>query len=163
MKKKLLSTIIASTLFATPSLSSAQDVTSTIMASHTLEQSNPIEASFDKKDILANAVKVNDNQVRVIIQLHDSPLAQFSGVNPTIRSASAQQGMKVDFSSNAATAYKKILKNKQQSLIEDIHTFDSNFEADKSFTASFNGVSGIANKHALDNLAEFARSESHLS
>ena len=111
MKKKLLSTIIASTLFATPSMLSAQDVKSNIMASHTLEQNNPIEASFDKKNILANAVKVNDHQVRVIVQLHDSPLAQFSGVNPSVRSASAQQGVKVDFSSNAAISYKKILKN----------------------------------------------------
>ena len=153
MKKKLLSTIIASTLFATPSMLSAQDVKSNIMASHTLEQNNPIEASFDKKNILANAVKVNDHQVRVIVQLHDSPLAQFSGVNPSVRSASAQQGVKVDFSSNAAISYKKILKNKQRSLVEDIHNFDPTFEADKSFTASFNGVSGIVSKHALDNLA----------
>lgn len=150
MKKTLLSTVIAASLAG-----SAFGVyaANTQLSGHSLEQRNAIEAAFDKKNILANAIEVSNDQVRVIIQLQDAPMAQFSGVNPSMSSMAAQKSKKVNFQSSAAKEYGSFLKAQQQSLISTIQSFDPSFAADMSYTASFNGIAGLISKTALEKLS----------
>ncbi|GFD90834.1 hypothetical protein KUL152_30600 [Tenacibaculum sp. KUL152] len=152
MKKTILSTVITAVI--------AGSTVDAETSSHVLpisgisvEQKNAIEASFDKKNILANAIQASNSRVRVIVQLNDSPMAQFSGVNPSVSAASAHKGQKVNFKSNAAKEYKSFLQTQQQSVIQSIKSFDSSFESDLSYTTVFNGFAGMVSKSALDKLA----------
>ena len=153
MKKTIISTVVATALagsaFGAFALSNQ-------ISGHSVEQQNAIEASFDKKNILANAIQVNSDSVRVIIQLYDAPMAQFSGVNPSVSSMAAHKGQKVNFASNAAKEYKSFLEAKQQSVIQSIRAFDKSFKADLSYTAAFNGFAGIVSKSSLDKLSSLS-------
>jgi len=153
MKKTIISTVVATALagsaFGAFALSNQ-------ISGHGVEQQNAIEASFDKKNILANAIQVNSDSVRVIIQLNDAPMAQFSGVNPSVSSMAAHKGQKVNFASNAAKEYKSFLAAKQQSVIQQIRAFDKSFKADLSYTAAFNGFAGIVSKSSLDKLSSLS-------
>ena len=153
MKKTIISTVVATALagsaFGAFALSNQ-------ISGHSVEQQNAIEASFDKKNILANAIQVNSDSVRVIIQLNDAPMAQFSGVNPSVSSMAAHKGQKVNFASNAAKEYKSFLAAKQQSVIQQIRAFDKSFKADLSYTAAFNGFAGIVSKSSLDKLSSLS-------
>ena len=153
MKKTIISTVVATALagsaFGAFALSNQ-------ISGHSVEQQNAIEASFDKKNILANAIQVNSDSVRVIIQLNDAPMAQFSGVNPSVSSMAAHKGQKVNFASNAAKEYKSFLEAKQQSVIQSIRAFDKSFKADLSYTAAFNGFAGIVSKSSLDKLSSLS-------
>jgi len=153
MKKTLLSTMIATALAGSAfgALAVANQITG-----HGVEQSNAIEASFDKKNILANAIETSHNTVRVIVQLNDAPSAQFSGVNPSVLGTSAHRGQKIDFGSKAAKEYKGFLESQQQAVINTIKSFDPSFKADTSYTAAFNGFAGIVSKGALDKLASLS-------
>ncbi|APD86320.1 peptidase [Alteromonas sp. Mex14] len=153
MKKTIISTVVATALagsaFGAFALSNQ-------ISGHSVEQQNAIEASFDKKNILANAIQVNNDSVRVIIQLNDAPMAQFSAVNPSVSSMAAHKGQKVNFASNAAKEYKSFLEAQQQSVIQSIKAFDKSFKADLSYTAAFNGFAGIVSKSALDKLSSLS-------
>jgi len=155
MKKTLLSTVVATALagsaFGAYAISNASPI-----KGFSVEQQNAIEASFDKKNILANAIEVNSNSVRVIIQLNDAPMAQFAGVNPSVSSASAHKGQKVNFKSNAAKEYKSFLQAQQKSVIQSIKAIDASFKSDLSYTAAFNGFAGIVSKDALDRISNLA-------
>ncbi|MDY6977145.1 MAG: S8 family serine peptidase [Pseudomonadota bacterium] len=153
MKKTIISTVVATALAG--SAFGAFALTNQI-SGHSVEQQNAIEASFDKKNILANAIQVNSDSVRVIIQLNDAPMAQFSGVNPSVSSMAAHKGQKVNFESNAAKEYKSFLEAQQQSVIQSIKAFDKSFKADLSYTAAFNGFAGIVSKSALDKLSSLS-------
>ncbi|WP_394220285.1 S8 family serine peptidase [Alteromonas gracilis] len=153
MKKTIISTVVATALagsafgaFASPNQ----------ISGYSVEQRNAIEASFDKKNILANAVQVNSDSVRVIVQLNDVPMAQFSAVNPSVSSMAAHKGQKVNFNSNAAKEYKSFLETQQKSVIQSIKSFDKSFKADLSYTAAFNGFAGIISKDALDKLSSLS-------
>jgi subtilisin family serine protease len=152
MKKTLISTVVATAL-AGSAFGALAVSGSSPFSGFSVEQKNAIEASFDKKNILANAIQPSENSVRVIIQLHDAPTAQFSGVNPNVSNVAAHQGQKVNFKSNAAKEYKSFLEAKQQSVISSIKAFDASFNADLSYTAAFNGFAGVISKSALDQLA----------
>lgn len=151
MKKTLISTVVAAAL-AGSAFGALATSDSTSLKGFSVEQKNAIEASFDKKNILANAIQANENSVRVIVQLNDVPMAQFSGVNPNLSGASAHKGQKVNFKSNAAKEYKSFLESKQQSVIQSIKAFDASFKADLTYTTAFNGFAGIISKDALDKL-----------
>jgi subtilisin family serine protease len=155
MKKTLISTVVAAAL-AGSAFGALAISDSTSITGFSVEQKNAIEASFDKKNILANAIQANENSVRVIVQLNDAPMAQFSGVNPNVSSASAHKGQKVNFKSNAAKEYKSFLESKQQAVIQSIKAFDSSFKADLTYTTAFNGFAGIISKSALDKLANLS-------
>ncbi|MCZ8529297.1 S8 family serine peptidase [Alteromonas sp. PRIM-21] len=153
MKKTIISTVVATALagsaFGAFALSNQ-------ISGHSVEQQNAIEASFDKKNILANAIQTSSDSVRVIVQLNDVPMAQFSAVNPSVSSMSAHKGQKVNFESNAAKEYKSFLETQQQSVIQSIKAFDKSFKADLSYTAAFNGFAGIVSKSALDKLSSLS-------
>ena len=134
MKKTILSTVIATAL--TGSAFGALAI-SNQLSGHSVEQRNAIEASFDKKNILANAIQADSDSVRVIVQLTDVPMAQFSAVNPSVSSMAAHKGQKVNFKSNAAKEYQSFLEAQQQSVIQSIKSFDKSFKADMSYTAAF--------------------------
>ncbi|MBJ2128419.1 S8 family serine peptidase [Alteromonas sp. IB21] len=153
MKKTIISTVVATALAGSAFAALA---TSNQLSGHSVEQRNAIEASFDKKNILANAIQVNNDSVRVIIQLNDAPMAQFSAVNPSVSSMAAHKGQKVNFVSNAAKEYKSFLEAQQQSVIQSIKAFDKSFKADLSYTAAFNGFAGIVSKSALDKLSSLS-------
>jgi len=153
MKKTLISTVVATALAG--SAFGALAISNQI-SGHSVEQRNAIEASFDKKNILANAIQASSDSVRVIVQLHDVPMAQFSAVNPSVNSMSAHKGQKVNFESNAAKEYKSFLETQQQSVIQTIKAFDKSFKADLSYTAAFNGFAGIVSKSALDKLSSLS-------
>jgi len=153
MKKTILSTVIATAL--TGSAFGALAI-SNQLSGHSVEQRNAIEASFDKKNILANAIQADSDSVRVIVQLTDVPMAQFSAVNPSVSSMAAHKGQKVNFKSNAAKEYQSFLEAQQQSVIQSIKSFDKSFKADMSYTAAFNGFAGIVSKSALDKLSSLS-------
>ena len=153
MKKTLISTVVTTALAG--SAFGALAISNQI-SGHSVEQRNAIEASFDKKNILANAIQASSDSVRVIVQLHDVPMAQFSAVNPSVNSMSAHKGQKVNFESNAAKEYKSFLETQQQSVIQTIKAFDKSFKADLSYTAAFNGFAGIVSKSALDKLSSLS-------
>jgi subtilisin family serine protease len=153
MKKTILSTVIATALAGSAFGALA---TSNQLSGHSVEQRNAIEASFDKKNILANAIQADSDSVRVIVQLTDVPMAQFSAVNPSVSSMAAHKGQKVNFKSNAAKEYQSFLEAQQQSVIQSIKSFDKSFKADMSYTAAFNGFAGIVSKSALDKLSSLS-------
>lgn len=153
MKKTILSTVIATAL--TGSAFGALAI-SNQLSGHSVEQRNAIEASFDKKNIHANAIQADSDSVRVIVQLTDVPMAQFSAVNPSVSSMAAHKGQKVNFKSNAAKEYQSFLEAQQQSVIQSIKSFDKSFKADMSYTAAFNGFAGIVSKSALDKLSSLS-------
>ncbi|GFD73817.1 S8 family serine peptidase [Tenacibaculum sp. KUL113] len=152
MKNKLINTVVATALAG--STFGALAVTDTLPIKGTsTEQKNAIEGSFDKKSILINAIQAGNDRVRVIVQLNNSPMAQFSGVNTSLSSASAHKGQKVNFKTNAAKEYKSFLQEQQQSVIQRIKTFDSSFNSDFSYTTAFNGFAGTVSKGSLEKLA----------
>ncbi|GEA01912.1 hypothetical protein KUL17_08090 [Alteromonas sp. KUL17] len=153
MKKTILSTVIATALAGSAFGALA---ISNQLSGYGVEQQNAIEASFDKKNILANAIQANSDSVRVIVQLTDVPMAQFSAVNPSVSSMAAHKGKKVNFESSAAKEYKSFLESQQQSVIQSIKSFDKSFKADMSYTAAFNGFAGIVSKSALDQLSSLS-------
>lgn len=153
MKKTILSTVIATALAGSAFGALA---ISNQLSGHSVEQRNAIEASFDKKNILANAIQADSDSVRVIVQLTDVPMAQFSAVNPSVSSMAAHKGQKVNFKSNAAKEYQSFLEAQQQSVIQSIKSFDKSFKADMSYTAAFNGFAGIVSKSALDKLSSLS-------
>ena len=153
MKKTILSTVVATALAG--SAFGALAISNQI-SGHSVEQRNAIEASFDKKNILANSIQANNDSVRVIVQLTDVPMAQFSAVNPNVSSMAAHKGQKVNFKSNAAKEYQSFLEAQQQSVIRSIKSFDKSFKADMSYTAAFNGFAGIISKSALDKLSSLS-------
>ena len=153
MKKTSLSTVIATALAGSAFGALA---ISNQLSGHSVEQRNAIEASFDKKNILANAIQADSDSVRVIVQLTDVPMAQFSAVNPSVSSMAAHKGQKVNFKSNAAKEYQSFLEAQQQSVIQSIKSFDKSFKADMSYTAAFNGFAGIVSKSALDKLSSLS-------
>lgn len=153
MKKTILSTVIATALAGSAFGALA---ISNQLSGHSVEQRNAIEASFDKKNILANAIQADSDSVRVIVQLTDVPMAQFSAVNPNVSSMAAHKGQKVNFKSNAAKEYQSFLEAQQQSVIQSIKSFDKSFKADMSYTAAFNGFAGIVSKSALDKLSSLS-------
>ncbi|WP_334020647.1 S8 family serine peptidase [Alteromonas sp. S015] len=150
MKKTLISTVVATALAGSAFGALA---TSTPISGYSVEQKDAIEATYNKKNILANAIKTSSDSVRVIVQLNDAPMAQFSAVNPKISSMAAHQGQKVNFKSNAAKEYKSFLETQQQSVIQSIKSFDKSFKADLMYTAAFNGFAGVVSKSALDKLS----------
>ncbi|BFT30313.1 hypothetical protein D210916BOD24_14890 [Alteromonas sp. D210916BOD_24] len=152
MKKTILSTVIATALAGSAFAAYATATTNQIKG-YSVEQKNGIEASFDKKNILANAIETSASTVRVIIQLNDAPMAQFSGVNPSMSSMSAHTGDKVNFKTNAAKEYRTYLESQQQSVMRSIKSIDAAFKPDLTYTAAFNGFAAIVSKTALDQLA----------
>ncbi len=150
MKKTLLNTLVVAALAGTAAGSYA---TVGGISGSSVEQLNAMEAAFDKKGILANAIEVDSNHVRVIVQLDDAPMAQFAGVNPMVSGLVADKGQKVNFESSAAVNYKEFLVSQQLATIAQIKRLDAGFAADYSYTAAFNGFAGVISKDALDSLA----------
>ena len=110
MKKTILSTVIATALAGSAFGALA---ISNQLSGYGVEQQNAIEASFDKKNILANAIQANSDSVRVIVQLTDVPMAQFSAVNPSVSSMAAHKGKKVNFMPSIAKCFFSLLRNFQ--------------------------------------------------
>lgn len=150
MKRTFLSTVVVAALSGASASSIASD---NVLTGSTVEQLNVVEAAFDKKKLLADALKAGNDRIRVIIQLEDAPLAQFAPVNPMVREDVAAKGQKVNFASNSAKEYQSFLKSQQQKLISLIKSFDTSFSADFQYSASFNGFAGAIDKNKLDALS----------
>ncbi len=121
MKKTIISTVVAAALAGSTFGALA---ISNQLSGHGVEQRNAIEASFDKKNILANAIQASNDSVRVIVQLHDVPMAQFSAVNPSVSTMAAHKGQKINFQSNAAKEYKSFIETQIHSVIKSIKALD---------------------------------------
>lgn len=150
MRKTILSTVIAASLSC---MVGATQVHTPHIAGHTLEQTDGVEATFNKKAILKRAIHVGRDRVRVIIQLNDAPMAQFEAVNPMMRNDTASKGQKIDFSASTAKEYKTFLSQQQQAFLKQATTANINFTADVRYTAAFNGVAGVVSKKQIDAIA----------
>merc|ERR1711974_240649 len=82
MRKSIISTVVVAALAGTTGAAYAFNQN---LSGHTVEQRDAVEAAFDKKALINDAIKVGNDQIRVIIQLQDVPMAQFAPINPMMR------------------------------------------------------------------------------
>lgn len=149
MKKTIVSMVVASALY---SASSIALVDSASIKGFSVEQADAVEASFDKKAILQDAILVNDSRVRVIVELNDLPMAQFSGVNPAASEKFTRSNAKINFNSAAAKEYKSFLETRQNEVKRSLASLDSQFKADFNYYATFNGFAAEVSIDSIDAL-----------
>ncbi|WP_414827502.1 S8 family serine peptidase [Alteromonas sp. H39] len=149
MRKSILSTVVVAALAGTTGAAFAFNQN---ISGHTVEQRDAVEAAFDKKALINDSIKVGNDQIRVIVQLQDVPMAQFAPINPMMRADIASKGQKVNFNSPSAKEYQSFLVKQQQSFIAAAKKIDKRFKADFTYSAAFNGVAGIVSKERVDAL-----------
>lgn len=151
MKKNILSLAVGAALVAgTTGASSLPELKA---PQPHAKQRVAVEATY-QKDAFANARQVGENQISVIIQLEDAPLAMFEPANPALNANSGSNVKLADnLKSNAAKEYQSFLRQKQNSFISQARQIDSSFKSNIRYDSILNGVAATVDKDKIHQIA----------
>ena len=141
--------VVASALYSASSIALIDNAP---IKAYSVERTDAVEASFDKKAIIKDAILINNDRVRVIVELSDLPMAQFSGVNPATSEKFTRSNAKINFNSAAAKEYKSFLETRHNEVKRSLASIDKSFKADFSYYATFNGFAAEVSIDSLDTL-----------
>ncbi|XOV78342.1 MAG: S8 family serine peptidase [Aestuariibacter sp.] len=152
MKKNILALAVGTALVAgTTGASSLPELKAP--NPHT-NQRVAVEATYNK-DAFANAVKVGENKISVIIQLEDAPLALFEPANPALSAKSNTSAKLADnLKGSSAKEYASYLRSKQNSFVTQAKQVDTSFKSKIRYDSLLNGMSATVDKDKVHQLAQ---------